>query len=217
MFAGMGFLTALALCVAAAAGFAVVERRVAIYLAVAVVVPAAALAGFYPIALPHYYILWLAPLTLLAALALDALLRVGARGVVVALALALPLAIAAVTTFIDVSSLKPRDYRAAASALERRHLERGSVAVLGYGPVLCAYLPAAQMTSQATRRSDVIVIDPITERRLDPFHVRDFLTRHRGDYVASRVDRLRLFIRRATARTNAATGPPRQGLGCYRQ
>jgi Dolichyl-phosphate-mannose-protein mannosyltransferase len=217
MFAGMGVLTALALCASAVAGFAVVERRVAIYLTIAVVVPAVALAGFYPIALPHYYILWLAPLTLLAALALDALLRSGARGVVVALALALPLAIAAMTTVIDVTLLKPRDYRAAASVLERRHLDRGSVAVLGYGPVLCAYLPAAQVTSQATSRSDVIVIDPITERRLDPFNVRDFLTRHRGDYVGSRIDRLRLYIRRASARTNAATGPQRQGIGCYRQ
>jgi hypothetical protein len=217
MFAGMGFWTALAISSAAVAGFAVVERRVFIYLAIAVVVPAVALAGLYPIALPHYYILWLAPLTLLAALALDGLPRLGARGVIVTLALALPLAVAAVTTVIDVSSLKPRDYRAAAGVLERRHLDRGSVAVLGYGPVLCAYLPAAEVTSQATRLSDAIVIDPIMERRLDPYRVRDFLTRHRGDYVASRVDRLHLFTRRDTARANAATGPRRDGLGCYRQ
>jgi hypothetical protein len=215
MGAGMGLWVSIALTAAAVAGAALIERRLAIYLATAVVVPAVALAGFYAIALPHYYVVWLPPLTLLAALGFDALLgRRGWRRAAAAI-LAIPLAIGVVKTVDDVSSLRAGDYRAAAAILRRADVARGRVAVVGYAAVLCAYLPLADVTFAADDETDAIIIDPVQERRGDAFKVGGFLRAHRKEFVGARADRLRVFIRSGRAPATVVAPSTRSAFRCY--
>ncbi len=219
MWRGVGPFGTVALVGSALAGLVLLERRLAIYLGAAVMVPFVSLAGFYFIALPHYYYIWLAPLNLLAALGLHRLLSLRTTGrqqwrAILGAALMASLAIGAVITIVDVARLKPSDYRLAGAVLRRVGLDRGSVFVLGYGAVLAAYIPEVHVSSQPAQ-ADAVVIDPLQERRGDPTGVQSFVLTHRQNYVTACADRLRIFIRRdvTTARLrNTAPGPrlPRQ-------
>jgi hypothetical protein len=217
MGAGMGWWVSLALAASAMAGATLLERRLAIYLVAAVLVPAVGLAGFYGIALPHYFYLWLAPLTLLAALGLDELFRRARRGRVAAVALAVPLVIGMGTTVHDVASLRPADYRTAATMVRQAGLAGGNVAVVGWRPVLCAYLPRANVTAAADRNTEAIIIDPVQERRGDAFKVGEFLGAHRSDFVAARANRLRVFIRRGPPSGSSARPTTASPLRCFAQ
>jgi hypothetical protein len=149
----------------------------------------------------------MAPLTLLAALGLDGLLRRGRLPAVVGGALLVPLAIAAAGTVADVATMEPGDYRLAASQIAGAGVERPAVAVVGYAPVLATYLPGARVAaSTPPGRADAIVIDPLQARTSgDPLGLRRWVAAHRGDYDALRADHLRVFIRRAS-RSSPTTG-----------
>jgi hypothetical protein len=185
--------------VLALVGLASAPRRLAVLLGLAVAVPFACLALLYSISLPHYYLVWMAPMTLLAALGLDALLRRGRLPAVAAAVLLLPLAVAGAGTVADVARMEPGDYRLAASQIARTGVERPAVAVAGYAPVLAAYLPGARVdASTPPSRADAIVIDTLQERTGgDPLRLRRWVAMHREEYEALSADHLRVFIRRA--------------------
>ena len=200
MWKGVGPAATIALVVLALAGTIAAPRRVAALLGLAVAVPFACLALLYSVSLPHYYLVWMAPLTLLAALGLDALLRRGRLPAVVGGALLVPLAIAGAGTVADVLTMEPGDYRLAASQIAGARVERPSVAVVGYAPVLAAYLPGGRVASSTPpSRADAIVIDTLQARTSgDPLGLRRWVAAHRGAYDALRADHLRVFIRRAS-------------------
>ena len=127
MWKGVGPPATLALCALALVGVAAAPRRLASLLGLAVAVPFACLALLYSISLPHYYLVWMAPLTLLAALGLDALLRRGRVPAVAAAVLLVPLAVAGAGTVADVATMEPGDYRLAAAQIARtgRRAARG--------------------------------------------------------------------------------------------
>jgi 4-amino-4-deoxy-L-arabinose transferase-like glycosyltransferase len=200
MWKGVGPVATAALAALATVGALTAPRRVAMLLGLAIAVPFACLGLLYSISLPHYYLVWMAPLTLLAALGLEALLRRGRLPAVAGCALLVPLAVAGAGTVSDVATMKPGDYRLAASQIANAGLERPAVAVVGYTPVLATYLPGAPVAaSTPPDRADAIVIDPLQERlNGDPLGLRRWVAAHRGAYDALRADRLRVFIRRAS-------------------
>jgi hypothetical protein len=214
---GAGPTATVALIAAAAVGSVALERRLAMYLATAAVLPFVALAGFYSISLPHYYYVALAPLSLLAALGLCDLSQRRRPGVIVAGLLTALLAVSAGTTLVGVARMGPGDYREAASDLRRAGLERGRISVLGYGPVLCAYLQDARFSRMATAASDAVVVDPLQARRLDPYGVQRFVAAHRDRFRAIAANRLRVYIRRGRGLVeNTSSRPPRASpVDCY--
>jgi 4-amino-4-deoxy-L-arabinose transferase-like glycosyltransferase len=213
---GVGPPATVALVGAAMIGAAGLERRLAIYLATAALLPLVALAG-YSISLPHYYYVALAPLSLLAALGMHDLTRRRPAGAVVAGVLAVLLAVSAGTTIAGVARTEPGDYRQATAELRAAGLERGRIAVLGYAAVLCAYLPHAHFDVQATAASDAVVIDPLQSRRLDPYRVQRFVAAHRDGFRAMAADRLRVYVSRDSAQSRPASStPPRASpVDCY--
>jgi hypothetical protein len=198
MWTGMGAWATTALIASSAVAIVTIDRRLALYLGLAVAIPFAYLAFVYSNALPHYYFIWLAPLTLLAALGLDALASRGRRSTLLAAALGLLLAVAAVTTLIDVGRQRPGDYRATADLLRRNGLGTSTIAVLGYGPVLNAYLPGARLSFRVAAGTAVVVIDPLTAKRAgDPGGLQSSVGLHPNRYSAHCAGRLRIFIRHA--------------------
>jgi hypothetical protein len=119
------------------------------------------------------------------------------------------------TAVYDVASLRPGDYRIAATMLREAGLGGGNVAVVGYGPVLCAYLPRANVTAAADRNTDAIVIDPVQEQRGDAFKVGEFLGAHRSDFAAARADRLRVFTRRGPPSGSTARPKTEPLVPCF--
>jgi hypothetical protein len=214
---GLGPTATVALVAAAAVGAFRLERRLGLYLVTATVLPLVALAGFYSISLPHYYYVALAPLSLLAALGLHDLSRRRRSGAALAGVLAVLLAVSAGTTIVDVARTEPGDYRDAASSLRRAGLERGTITVLGYAPVLCAYLPQARFSSSATADSDAVVIDPLQVRRGDAFRVQQFVGAHRDRFRLISADRLRVYLRRGAEPTRLRLSTPVRSsrLDCY--
>ena len=99
----------------------------------------------------------------------------------------------------DVATMEPGDYRLAAQQIARAGIDRPTVALVGYAPVLGAYLPGARVDASAPPgRADAIVVDTLQVRTNgDPRGLRRWVAAHRGEYEALRADRLRVFIRRS--------------------
>jgi 4-amino-4-deoxy-L-arabinose transferase-like glycosyltransferase len=198
MWEGVGPLAIVPLMALASTGAGLVSRRIAIYLGLAVLVPFAFLATLVALALPHYYYVWLPPLTLLAALGLQRLFGGGRALRVVAAVLSVSLAIAAVDTLVRAVRVRPADYRLAAMVVGRAQLDHPQVTVSGYVPVLGAYLPGARLTDREPESADVIVIDSLILRRNgDVNGVQRWVNSHRRLYRSDRADRLQIFIRRS--------------------
>jgi 4-amino-4-deoxy-L-arabinose transferase-like glycosyltransferase len=192
-----------------------VRRRLFVYLQLAVLAPFVYLSFFSSFALTHYYYAWLPPLTLLAALALNALYarsgwprRVGAL-------VSLVLALVAARTVIDVARLEPSDYPVAASLLREAGLTHGSVVIVGHAGVLRAYLPGARTAKAPRGEVDAIVSDQGAVRRArlpgggflgDPDAVARYLRRHHEDFELRKVDRLDVYLRKTSIR--GSSGEP---------
>jgi 4-amino-4-deoxy-L-arabinose transferase-like glycosyltransferase len=195
--ASIGISAAVAVLGLVVASLLVLERRLAVYLLVALLVPLGYIAFVSPLVLPHYYYILLPPLTLLAGLALYRLARNRTWMRVVAAAAAVPLVVAGARTVEDVATLRPRDYSATANLLQDSGLSGGSFAATGYGaPLLNAYLPRAKVSDQPSGNPDGVIIDSLIEQRLgDPGRLSAFLAANRKDYSHRKVDRLDVYLR----------------------
>jgi hypothetical protein len=185
------------------------QVRLFVYLILAVLAPFVYLSFFSAFALTHYYYAWLPPLTLLAALCIHALYERRGRLRIVGVIATVPLAVVAGGTVLDVASLKPRDYPVAAEVLRDAGLDRGSVVVIGYDGVLHAYLPKLRLAKVPGSGTDAIVTDRIVARRArlrtgsflgNPRAVARHLEGHRDEYELRTVDRLDVYVRRASLR-----------------
>jgi 4-amino-4-deoxy-L-arabinose transferase-like glycosyltransferase len=180
----------------------VLRRALWVMLLLAILVPAGYLAFGLHYALPYYYYTWQPPLLALCALVIYALLRRTGPVRLLGAALAVPLAIAGVGTVIDVSSIKPRDYAAAAHDL-RPQLRSGSV-ITWEGEVfkvLQAELPGVKGGVDPRGVTDLaaIIVDPTTSTRRPNEAISTYLREHRGDFVLRRVDFLRVYLPRSRA------------------
>ncbi len=197
MWSGMGALATIPLVALAVLAVVTIERRLAIYLALAVAGPFWFISFSYGLASPHYYLIWVPPLTLLAALGVRELVLRGRPYTVAGVLLCVPLTAAGVSMLRDVATIKPGDYRAASRVLDRAGMASSPLAVLGYDSVLKAYLPQAPISRRPSRATDAIVIDSLAIRRggdLGPF--RHWLEQRRTSVASTTVDRLRIFIAR---------------------
>jgi 4-amino-4-deoxy-L-arabinose transferase-like glycosyltransferase len=193
---GVGPVATVAVVLAAALGAVVLDRRLVMYLATAVLLPLVALAGLYQISLPHYYYVAMAPLTLLAALGLHEIGRRQRAGAAVAGGLGVILVGVAGTMLAGVATTRAGDYREAASDLRRAGLDRGNVVVYGYAPVMCAYLPHARFPPVAGPDSDALVVDPLQTARSNASWLWRFLAANGDRLRPMRADRLRVYVRR---------------------
>lgn len=201
MWDGMGPFATLSLLIAAAAAVALIDRRLSIYLGLAVAAPFVSLATIYDIALPHYYFLWLAPLTLLAALGLHQLAASGGFRAGLAGVLVLAMGVAAVTTMVNVASQRTGDYRRAAEQLERAGLGEGKIVVAGLEPILGDYLRKARLLERPTDGVDAVVIDRGQVRRTgDPRKVQRWVRLHQDRYRRMDIDHLSVFVRKDAPR-----------------
>jgi 4-amino-4-deoxy-L-arabinose transferase-like glycosyltransferase len=217
MWKGVGPVGTVGLVAGAVLGLFSLQRRLTLYLGAAALIPAIALPVLYSVALPHYYFVWMAPLTLLAALGIHRFALHPGWKRKVAGALCIALALVAAKTVVEVATLNQGDYRSAASILRDAGLERGPVAVLGYAPVLCGYLPAgATVSKQPDSSTNAIVIDPVQARRGDPTGIQGMVTLDPHAYEFHRADRLSVYLRRKPVPTpTSEPRPDAPGLGCY--
>lgn len=161
-------------------------RRLGVGLALAVLVPFAAL-SYYPVKLPYYYYDWQPQLTLLAVLGLAELTRrrpasrrtlvravVGVTGVAV-------LAAGAGVAGAEVAGLAPRGYALLPAALARVPRDE-PVAVWGQTAVARAYLPGRPVTPALppSRLPAVVVVEPSFARRFPAPALAAWLHRHPG-------------------------------------
>jgi hypothetical protein len=147
------------------------------------------------VSLPHYRYVWLAPFLLLAAFGLDRALSSGRWLRLGAVALAVPLAVAGVTTTWRLGTLHPSDYRRAADMVREAGLEDGTLLAHGSLPVFRGELPdtpRVRLPEVATSPPDVVIVDRLYERRHPRPEVRDLARRLGLERV--RVDRLDLFL-----------------------
>lgn len=174
-----------------------VPRRIAGYLTAAVVVPFAGLATS-PIALPHYRMIWLPQLFLLAGLGLHGWLtgpRAPGRRLLAGLALA-SLGAAATVGAVRLATAEVGDYRLAADRLVAAGVAAGPVVVAGYPHVVDAYLPDVEVRGSAGGAVDgrpvAVIVDPVVADRM-PFPVLVASVRDLG-YARVRVDRLTVWV-----------------------
>jgi 4-amino-4-deoxy-L-arabinose transferase-like glycosyltransferase len=180
----------------------VVRRDLVIYLSTAVLAPFLYLSLVVPIALPHYYYLWLAPLLVLAGSALHTLLRrddVRSRGL--GLAAGLALALAGIGHLVDVATLEPTDYSVAAKLLRDGGNDHGQAIVFGYPWVLEAYLPHIEASDPSREprplpsEANVIIVDSaFSQRARVPAAVRAFLKGGNRRFFRVDIDRLTVYI-----------------------
>jgi 4-amino-4-deoxy-L-arabinose transferase-like glycosyltransferase len=200
MWEGMGPFATIGLVLAAVAGVLLADRRLALFLGLAVAVPFLCLATVYGIALPHYYFIWVAPLTVLAALGLRRLFVAGGARRAFAAVPAFLLAAAAAGTVINVTSLQVGDYRLAAEELDRAGVD-GRILVSGFAPILAAYLEEGELADRPASGVDAVVVDRAQSRRTgDPRGVQRWVRLRRDEFDRRVVDHLTVFIRRDTVR-----------------
>ena len=177
--------------------------RVALFTAVALVVPAAVIFAS-PLQLPHYHVTWSVAQALAAGLGLAALWRQAGRGWpprlrrLAAAALATVLAVVAAGSLHRIATMRPSDYQAAATALAATGYERSRVLVWGYDAVVRAYLPRASVRNEprvAGPAPDVIVVDPYVARREPGTAMAAYVDRVSRGYTATRFDRVTVYTR----------------------
>ena len=201
MWEGDGPLVVLPLVIAAVLAVVLIRRPAVVYVTAAVVVPVAVMASS-GVSLPHYRYVWLAPFLLLAALGLDRALSSGGWLRIGAVALAVPLAVAGVTTTWRLATLEPSDYRRAADMIREVGLEDGRYLAHGSLPVFRGELPdtdRVRLPEVATSPPDVVIVDRLYEQRHPRPEVRDVARRLGLERV--RVDRLDVFLPADAAQT----------------
>ena len=171
--------------------------RLGLYLWVAILAPLVYLSFFVGFGLPHYYLIWMAPFTLLAALGWASLWRGGVIPRLASGLLAIPLVIAMVTTIANVATLRPNDYAAAGQLLRRDGLARGRIGVWFAPQLLTEYVPNAQVTStpQAGRFFDAIVVDRNYATTIANRTLRANLDLTARNFVPCKVQRLTVYVR----------------------
>jgi hypothetical protein len=178
------------------------RRALWVMLLLAIFVPAGYLAFGLHYALPYYYYAWQPPLLVLCALVIHALLRRPGAVRLLGAALVVPLAIAAFDTVHDVSSIKPRDYAAAARELGPQ-LRSGTVITWEFevGKVLQAELPGVKEGIDPNGVTDLaaIIVDPTTSTRRPNTAISTYLRAHRAQFVLRHVDFLRIYLPRSRA------------------
>jgi 4-amino-4-deoxy-L-arabinose transferase-like glycosyltransferase len=194
MWEGDGPLVVIPLVLAAVLAVVLIRRPAVVYVAAAVMVPVVVMASS-GVSLPHYRYVWLAPFLLLAALGLDRALSSGRWLRIGAVALAVPLAVAGVTTTWRLATLHPSDYRRAADVIREAGLEDGILLAHGSLPIFRGELPATdrvRLPEVATTPPDVVIVDRLYEQRHPRPEIRDVARRLGLERV--RVDRLDVFL-----------------------
>lgn len=171
--------------------------RLGVYLWVAVAVPLVYLSLFVGFGLPHYYIIWQAPLTLLAALGWSSLWRAGVTARLASAAMAIPIGVVMLATIMNVASLRPNDYAAAGQLLRRDGLGQARVAVWWATPLLTPYLPQARVSTEPEpgHSLDAIVVDPNYSLTIANRALQFELFFSRRNFESCQVDRLTVYIR----------------------
>jgi 4-amino-4-deoxy-L-arabinose transferase-like glycosyltransferase len=194
MWTGDGPFVVVPLVLAGVAAVVLIRRPVVLYVTAAVVVPFAVLATS-SVSLPHYRYIWLAPFFLLAALGFDRALSLGGSLRIAAVALAVPLALAGLSTTWRIATLQRSDYAEAAAMVRDAGLEDGRLLVHGHTPVFRGELPHTErvrIDDVAARSPDVVIVDRLFERRHPKPEVRE-LVQDLG-LVRIPVDRLDVFV-----------------------
>jgi hypothetical protein len=180
-------------------------RPVLGYLWAAALVPFVYLSFCTDFKLGHYYYVWQAPLTLLAAAAIGRLLAMGGWRRLAALGMLLPLVWSGATTVSEVATLKPHDYPIAAKLLRANHATDGPVVVFGYGKVAGYYLPGIPIIGVRTIASgkpvpgsvEAVIDDPAITTRYRGRQAqayRNYMQETRPRSTRYRVDRLVIYV-----------------------
>ncbi len=185
-------------------------RRALLLLGTAIAVPLLFFIVRLNYALPYYYYAWQPQLMLVCGLVLAALIARGRVGRVAAIAIALPLVVAALGTVRDVANVRERDFAAAARELGPR-MRSGAVVTWGLeaSNILRSELPGATvvLTPDGTPNISAIVVDPTISTRRPSKEISDYLREHRRDLELRRVDRLRIYLPRNRAAATAGGTP----------
>jgi 4-amino-4-deoxy-L-arabinose transferase-like glycosyltransferase len=199
----MGGVAMVTLGALAVASFFVVPRALALYLSIAVLTPFLYLSVVAPIALPHYFYLWLAPLVLLTGAALHGLIASAQpirRGAGVAAAVAL--AVVAGQHLVDVATVERSDYARAGDILEEYGHRTGQAVVFGYPWVLEAYVPGIAASDPAREprplpsEANAVIIDPVFSKRAQlPAALRTFVDSGAPGFRKLAADRIEVYVR----------------------
>ena len=155
----------------------VLDRRLALYLLSAVLIPFGFIAFVFGVQLRHYPFDYLAPVALVLALVLAALIRRGSPiDLAAAATLAVPLVLLASTTILRTASLGIGDYERAARLIDARARSGSRVVVtLSERRVLAAYLDdPARVVRRVVRTAGAIVTSGSERLRTGDPRLRSF-------------------------------------------
>jgi 4-amino-4-deoxy-L-arabinose transferase-like glycosyltransferase len=183
--------TALWAC-AVVAALAWARRRGPGGLVLALLAAAVAFLLVTPLVLPHYHLLWSAPLAVAAALGVRELVRRRATAPLAAL-LVLPAVVVAGSTVVRAATLEPADYARLQSVLA--DAPPGAVLVHGYARTATHYLPPERPVTASAGAVAAVVVDPVVADRARGTDL-DRLVRRTLEACgpAQRVDRLLVHV-----------------------
>jgi 4-amino-4-deoxy-L-arabinose transferase-like glycosyltransferase len=145
--------------------------------------------------LPHYPYAWAPVLAVVTGLTIHRLARRGGVARVGAIVLALALAIPAVQLIRQTADIRPTDYEAAAALLRKDDGPKPDLIVIGYGTVLCAYMPRCHLSADtATAHATGVVVDPALADRMASRGRSRFLHAHAGEFDRHRIGRLTVYL-----------------------